>query len=370
MKIALIHDFLTKNGGAERVLLSLSEIFPEAPIYTLLYDEEGTKGYFKNKKIISSGLQRYPVFLRRPRFLLAKFPFAIEQFNLSKYDVVISSSNSFAKGVITKPKTFHLSYCHSPMRYAWDWYHEYLDEHNLGFGLKGLLARSILQKVRMWDKVSSQRVDSWLANSKNVQERIQKYYRKSSMVLYPPVNIENIKLLEEKEDFYLILSRLEPYKNIEIAVKAFNQNGKKLIVVGEGSQANYLKNLAKKNIAFLGWQADKKVHELLSKARALVFPGEEDFGIVPVEAMAAGTPVIALGTGGILESVLEGKTGLFFDESTSKSLNDCIQTFEKCKWNARTCRHQAEKFSNSIFQEQFKEILDRELIAYRERYEN
>ncbi|MEI6499107.1 MAG: glycosyltransferase, partial [bacterium] len=205
MKIAIVHDFLTKMGGAENVLLAMHEAFPDAPIYTLLYDKAGTKNLFeKDCAIRTSSLQKYPAFIRRhPKFLFGQFSKAIEEFNFSDYDVVISSSNAFAHGIITSPATFHLCYCHSPMRYVWDWHAEYLKENNIGFGFKGIMVRYLIHNIRLWDKISSTRVDKWLANSKNVQSRIHKYYQKDSTVLYPPVEVTKISQGKRKpEDFY------------------------------------------------------------------------------------------------------------------------------------------------------------------------
>lgn len=372
MKVAIVHDFLTKLGGAEKVLKVLTEIYPDAPIYTLFYDQKGTKGEFSKSIIITSILQNHPLKKISQKSLLAKYPYATEQFDLSKYDVVISSSNSFAHGVITKPNTFHLSYCHSPMRYVWDWYHEYLTEHKIGFGPKGLYIRNILSTIRIWDKVASDRVDLYVANSKNVQKRIKKYYQKDSLMLYPPVDLDEINFSKNPvSDYYLIVSRLEPYKKIDLAVEAFNKNGKNLIIIGEGMQLKKLKSVAKNNIQFLGWQPDQIVYECMSKAKALIFPGEEDFGLTPVESMATGRPVIAFKKGGTLETIIEGETGLFFKEQTKEILNKAINEFEaKINYfDSNKCREQAEKFSKENFKKSFQKILDTEYQKYLERNE-
>ncbi len=361
MKVAIVHDFLTKLGGAENVLKVIQKIYPDAPTYTLLYDEKGTKGQFKNCQIITSSLQKYPRIIRKPRFLFSKLPSAIEEFDLSDFDIVISSSNSYAHGVITPPKTFHASYCHSPMRYAWDWYHEYLSENNIGFGIKGLVIRSLIHKIRVWDRVAADRVDLWIANSSNVQKRIKKYYRQDSIVIYPPVDTTNIQLSStQPEDFYLIVSRLEPYKNIRIAVDAFNLSNQKLVIIGEGSQREELEQAAKKNIHFLGWQSDESVHTYLAKAKALIFPGEDDFGITPVESMAAGRPVIAYKKGGVIETVIAGKTGVFFDNSSSSDLAHAIAELEKhyLDFVPSVCRTQALKFSTKNFEENLKKTIE------------
>lgn len=363
LKIAIIHDFLTKIGGAEKVLIKIHDIFPNAPIYTLLYDEKGTKGQFSGKgfRIIPSGLQKLPYFIRkRTKLMLSMYPRSIEEFDLSEFDIVISSSNSFAHGVITKPSTYHISYCYSPMRYAWDWHHEYLDENNIGIGLIGITIRKLLSKIRIWDRAAADRVDQWVAISKTIQKRISKYYRKDSKVVYSPCDVHSIKMSDRKpENFYLIVSRLSPYKRIDLAIEAFNKFGKKLVIVGEGSDMKRLKSIASPNITFLGWQSDQKVRELYSQAKALIFPGEEDFGLTPIESMAAGRPVIAFDKGGVTESVIDGETGILFDKPTSESLVDAINRFELAigSFKPQVLRAQAEKFSTERFKKEFEEIV-------------
>lgn len=364
LKVAIVHEFLLKLGGAEAVLKSLCELFPDAPIYTFLYNEEKTHGIFKRKKITTSSLQNTPFLNQNPKLFLSKYSRAVEEFDLSSYDLVISSSNSFAHGVITKPSTLHLCYCHSPMRYAWDWYHEYLKENNLQSMLnpKGFFVRKVLHNIRIWDKVSSDRVDYWIANSKNVQQRIQKYYRRESKIIYPPVDLERFIQEEndiEQKDQYIIVSRLEPYKKIEIAIRAFNKNKKQLIIIGSGSYRSRLENIAHKNVSFLGWRSDENVAIQISKSKALIFPGEEDFGITPVEAMACGKPVIAYKKGGALETISEHETGIFFQHANPESLNDAIKQFEKAKFDRTKCILQSQQFSVSNFNDRFLEYLDK-----------
>ncbi len=366
MKIALVHDFLTKLGGAENVLQALHEAFPDAPVYTLLYDKAGTKNIFeKGYSIQTSSLQKYPALIRkRPKFLFAKFPKAIEEFDFSDFDVVISSSNAFAHGIITSPATLHICYCHSPMRYVWDWHNEYLKENNIGYNLIGLYIRNLIHNIRIWDKVSSHRVDYWLANSATVQGRITKYYQKDSEILYPPVEVVKIgRLPATQEDFYLIVSRLEPYKRADLAVETFNRNGKKLIIIGEGSQFDQLQKVVKSNITLLGWQSNQTIYEYLTRARAFVFPVEDDFGITPVEAMAAGKPVIALNKGGVRETVIAEKTGVFFNEPTTESLQNAIDHFEQVAetLTPENCRQRAVEFSRENFLEKIQTIIAREL---------
>lgn len=367
MKIALVCDFLTKFGGAQRTLLALHEIYPEAPIYTLAYDEQGTKGRFKDCRIIESSLSKYPAFIkRRSKLFLPILPKKIEEFSFKDFDIVISSSDSYAHGVITSPSTFHLCYCHTPMRYVWDWYHEYLRENNIDKGVRSLAIRRILHQIRIWDRVAAYRVDRWIANSSNVKSRIKKYYRADATIIYPPVDIAAIKPSgEEPDDYYLIVSRLEPYKKIDLAIEAFNLLEKKLFIIGEGSDRARLQKIAKDTVSFLGWQEDNKVHQYLADAKALIFPGEEDFGLTPIEAMAAGRPVIAYDRGGVTESVIEGKTGFLFPEPSAKSLADTITKFEKSgHTNTADCVHQAEQFSQENFKNRLRQFVDASYQEY------
>ncbi|OGI25389.1 MAG: hypothetical protein A3J76_01995 [Candidatus Moranbacteria bacterium RBG_13_45_13] len=383
MKVALVHDFLNQYGGAERVLLALHEMFPEAPIYTLLHDPEKMRGKFARADIRPSFLQKFPKFFKkRHKYMLPFMPTAPETFNLRDFDLVISSSSAFAKGVIVKPKIIHISYCHSPMRYAWDWNEKYLDEQALGKKRK-LLARMLLNYVRIWDKVAADRVDFFIANSEYTKERIKKYYGRESAVVYPPVDTnivipgltrdpENTKSAEKldsrfrgndktREDYFLIVSRLTPYKKIEVAIEAFNKLNLPLVVIGEGAPkyVRYLKSIAGPKTKFLGWLPDEKIKEYYSSCRAFVFPGEDDFGIAPVEAMAAGKPVIALRRGGATETVIEGETGEFFDESTIEVLADAVRRLmEKEKdYEPEKIREQAMKFSKEKFMKNIKRVI-------------
>lgn len=369
MKVAIVHDYLTKLGGAEKVLQTIHEIYPQAPIYTLLYDKKGTRGIFESEyKIRSSKLKNLPGFLRRrSRLLLSKFPRAIEGFDFSQFDLVISSSNSFAHGVITPPKTLHITYCYSPMRYSWDWAHNYLKENNIGMGPLGLYIRSIISKIRLWDYNASKRTDEWIAISKTVAKRILKYYRKQSEIIYPPVDIEELLKNDKKpKKYYLIVSRLTQYKNIDLAIKAFNQLEIPLYIIGEGADEKRLKSIAKENIKFLGWKNDQERNSFLSECRAFVFPGEDDFGLTPVEAMAAGRPVIALNSGGATETVVPGETGEFFDQTDK--IDDLVKIVNKVEKNysaykSEVCKNQAKKFSEEVFVTNFKNYIEQK---YRE----
>lgn len=359
MRVAIVHDYLTKLGGAEKVLQVIHRIYPDAPIYTLLYDEKGTRGQFaKGYDIRPSRLQKLPKFIRnRSKLLLSKYPEAIERFDFSRFDVVISSSNSFAHGVATLPNQLHITYCYSPMRYAWDWAHKYLEENNIGFGPIGLYVRSLISKLRQWDYYASKRTDEWLAISNTVAKRIKKYYRKDSEVIYPPTDIE--ELLQNKKgpgDYYLIVSRLTQYKNIDLAIKVFNDLKLPLYIIGEGADRKRLESIAKETIKFLGWKNDTDRNKYLSGCRAFLFPGEDDFGLTPVEAMAGGRAVIAYRAGGATETVVEGKTGEFFNDCASTdSLKKTILKFEKNygSYKSFDCKEQAKKFSEEIFAKKF-----------------
>jgi len=371
MKIAIVHDFLTKLGGAEKVLEVMHEIFPQAPIYTLLYDKEGTKGKFEKAgyDIRTSKLQKLPRFLRRhSRLLFSKFPQAVEKFDMKKYDIVISSSNSFAHGVITGPQTLHITYCYSPMRYTWDWTHKYVEENNIGLGPLGLVVRKIVSDLRIWDFLASKRSDLWVAISKTVTRRIKKYYRSDSSVIYPPVDLTPLINNKDKpKDCYLIVSRLTQYKKIDLAIKVFNQLNLPLIIIGEGADRRRLESLANKNIKFLGWKGEKEKIKYFKRCRAFLFPGEDDFGITPVEAMAAGRPVIAFAAGGATETVVAGVTGEFFTDSNDpESLKKAVLKLEKnySNYKPSVCQNRAKEFSEEIFKKKFKSFVEEEYKKY------
>lgn len=365
MRIAIVHDFLIKLGGAEKVLQVMHKIFPDAPIYTLLYDKKGTHGEFENPgyDIRTSRLQKLPEFIRhRQRILLSKFPQAIEEFDLSGFNIVISSSNSFAHGVITRPNTLHITYCYSPMRYAWDWTHQYLQENNINFGLVGIYVRKLISNLRIWDFLASKRTDAWIAISQTVALRIKKYYKKDSIVIYPPVNID--QYLDNKfdpENYYLIVSRLTQYKKIDLAIEVFNHLSIPLFIIGEGTDRKRLEKMAGNNIQFLGWKSDKEKIHYFKKCRAFLFPGEDDFGITPVEAMAAGRPVIAYNSGGATETVIAGKTGEFFDDCNDpESLKNAVLKLEKnySNYSPDVCQNRAKEFSQEIFARKFKNFVE------------
>lgn len=358
-KIALVHDFLLKLGGAERVLKVLADMYPKAPIYTLLYDKEKVGEVFPEERVITSDLQRFPKFIRnRQKYLFPLMPRKIESLDFSDFDIVISSNSAYAHGIITNSNCKHICYCHSPMRYAWDWTHEYLEEQNIG-KIKKLLVRRLLKKVRMWDKIASDRADEYIANSKNVRNRLMKYYRVDAPVVYPPVDIKRFYPQQKHEDFFLIVSTLTPYKRIDLAIQLFNKINKHLIIIGDGPHRNYLESIAKPNIAFMGYKSDKETTEYFQNCRALIFPGEEDFGITPIEAMAAGKPVIAYKKGGVTESIIEGVTGEFFDKPTVASLEDALgrMLLYEDRYKPLRIREIANKFSKENFKSKISAIV-------------
>ncbi|PJC37238.1 glycosyltransferase family 4 protein [Candidatus Peregrinibacteria bacterium CG_4_9_14_0_2_um_filter_53_11] len=359
-RIALVHDFLLRYGGGERVLKVLADQYPEAPIYTLLYDQEKMGGYFPKERIRTSSLQRLPGFIRkRHRLLLPLMPRAIEELNLSGFETVISSNTAFAHGIITQPQTRHISYIHSPVRYAWDWTHAYIAE-NTGGPLSNLAVTSLMKRIRMWDRAAADRVDVFIANSHHVSKRITKYYRADSEVIYPPVDLSRFKISKKHDDFFLIVSTLTPYKRVELAVELFNKIGKPLIIIGDGPQREFLESIAGENISFMGRQSDEVVNDYMHRAKALLFPGEEDFGITPIEAMACGKPVVAYGEGGVTETVIPGVTGEFFPEPSAGSMEDALGELIKNydRYDPAACRRQAEKFETEIFLKKMRTLVE------------
>ena len=365
LKIALVHDFLVNLGGAERVLEVLAEMYPEAPIYTMIYDKEKTRGRFKNKVVYTSFLQKFPKWMKRnPKWLLPFFPTAPETFDLREFDVVISSSGAWSKGIITRLNTIHISYLHSPMRFAWDMNEEYLKEKEKSKGIK-LFSRLFLNYIRLWDKLAADRPDYLIANSKYTQIRIKKYYGRESIVIHPPVDIkkqdtrnnnqENFKLQISNDKPFLIISRLSKYKKVGAVVEAFNKLGLPLVVIGEGEERKHLERIAGKNVQILGWKSDEEIKKYYTNARAFIFAGVDDFGMAPVEAMNFGVPVLAIREGGALEIVDEGKTGEFFDAATSEVIANAVRRFleKESTYNKNDIMAKALGFNKTFFVEKF-----------------
>ena len=361
MKVALIHDHLAQDGGAERVLRALAEMFLEAPIYTLLYEKKYADKYYRHRHIETSIIQKLPGGVSHYQWYMPFMPMAVEFFDLSGYDLLISDSSSFAKGVITSSQTLHICYCHTPTRYLWSDTHQYINELKYNKFFKKVISL-VLNYIRMWDRLAADRVDEYIANSVFVAKRIKKYYKREASVIYPPVETELFKISEKIEDYFLIGGRLAPYKRVDIVIEVFKKLGKKLKIYGDGVDLARLKKMAKGygNIEFLGWVDDAAKAELYSRCLAFIYPQEEDFGITAVEAMASGRPVIAYRSGGALETVQAGVTGIFFNEQTADSLAQAINNFDKTKFNPEVIKQQAEQFSVERFKKQIKEFVDKE----------
>ncbi|MDD5589901.1 MAG: glycosyltransferase [Candidatus Portnoybacteria bacterium] len=361
MKVALVHDYLLRMGGAERVLLELAKIFPEAPIYVLLCDQEKVAPWFPEERIRPSFLQKFPEFIkRRHKYLLPILPVAAENFDLRDFDLVISSSSAFAKSVIIRPSASHVCYCHSPSRFLWDWHHEYLEENNFNF-FKKILARVASNYLRIWDRSSAKRVDYFIANSKATRDKISKYYRQEARVIYPPVALPswNKFSLARNKGFYLIISQLTPYKKIDVAITAFNKLKLPLIILGQGPEFSRLSKMAGSNIRIQGWASDAERNEFLRDCAAFILPGEDDFGIAAVEAMGWGKPVLAVRAGGAKETVLEGITGEFFDVASPEILADGLRRMrEKInQYSPVVIRKWAEKFSQERFRNEMMDFV-------------
>ena len=357
MKIAFVHEYLNQFGGAERMLASLAEMYPDAPIYTLLYDEQATRGLFKDRTVHTSFLQKFPGAVGHHERYPLLMPLAIEQFDLSAYDTVISLSASFAKGIITKPGTRHICYCMTPPRFLWDNSHKFSRDFGFSPVVRGLIP-PFISYLRLWDRHASDRVDEFWRISDFVGDRIQKYYHKSSTLIYPPVETAKFQLATTpSEDYFLMTGRLVSYKKFDVAIKAFNELKLPLKIIGTGPELARLKKLAGQTIEFLGAIPDEALSKYYQQAQALIFPQEEDFGIVPLEAMASGRPVIAYRAGGATETVIEGETGVFFDVQTSEALAAAVRKFAAMKFDSARCRVQAEKFGVAKFQANIKTAL-------------
>lgn len=362
MRIAIIHDWLVTYAGAERVLEQIINLYPDADLFSLIdFLPEDKRFFIKNKKVKTSFIQYFPFAKKKYRSYLPLFPTAIESFDLSDYDLIISISHCVAKGVRIKSKQKHICVCCSPVRYAWDLREQYLREVGLDKGFKSVLANILLDYIKNWDFKTANRVTNYIAISKYIAERIKKNYNCDSLVIYPPVDVNKFKLCEKKENFYLTASRMVPYKKIPLIVEAFSKMpDKKLIVIGDGPEFEKVKKVSGRNIELLGYQNDKVLAGYMEKAKAFVFAAEEDFGIAPVEAQACGTPVIAYGRGGVLETVINGITGVFFAEQTVNSMIEAVNSFEKNsdKFHPYEIRKNAERFSIERFKQEFLNFVD------------
>jgi glycosyltransferase involved in cell wall biosynthesis len=366
LRVAIVHDWFYTRGGAERVVEVLADIFPQADLFALFARPETMAPQLRSRKLTTSFLQKLPLIHRFHRHTLMLHPFALEQFDLTGYDLVISSTAGTVKGVITSTNTLHVCYCYSPMRYIWDMYSAYVREMPR---ITGFVFALTAHRVRLWDYAAAGRVDQFACDSKYVASRIRKYYRRDSEVIYPPIDVQSMKIADRQEDFYIALGRLVNYKRFDLAIAACNQLQRPLKVIGAGPDLRRLQKLAGRTVEFVGVVSDAQKHELLGKCRALLFPGEEDFGIVPVEAQAHGRPVIAFGAGGALETVkglggdcqdAKDATGIFFSEQTVGSLVGAMERFEKVSdsFDSEAIRRHAMEFDESIFRERIIEFLE------------
>nr|AOE10489.1 glycosyl transferase family GT4 [uncultured bacterium]AOE12798.1 phosphatidylinositol alpha-mannosyltransferase, glycosyl transferase family GT4 [uncultured bacterium] len=380
MKKALIHDWYTVYGGAERCVESFTNIWNDFDHFSLIDDlsDPHRELILKGKKTKNSFIQKLPFWKKKYRTYLPLFPFAIEQFDLSDYELILSSSSSVAKGVLTKPSQLHIAYVYSPVRYAWDLYHQYLKESKLDSGVKGLIAKYFLFKLRAWDFSTANRPDHYIAISHFVAKRIKKVYNKKALVIYPPVDTDSFTLTTETSDYYITCSRMVPYKKIDLIVEAFSKTNKKLIVIGDGPDFKKIKKLASSNVELKGYVEKEEMLDIIKRAKAFIFAAEEDFGIAPIEAQACGVPVIAYGKGGALETIIgvssdenfddKSVTGIFFKEQTSSSLLEAVNYFEKneASFDKKIIRKNAERFSKDRFEKEFKETIETLYINWKE----
>jgi len=369
LKTAIVQEWLVNYAGSERCVESFNNIYPESDIFSLVdfLNDDNRSTIIKGKHAATSFIQKLPYAKKKHRNYLPLFPLAIEQFNLSRYDLIISSSHSVAKGVLTNSNQLHICYCHTPMRYAWDLYYSYITEAGLIKGLKGALAKTALHYLRMWDVSTANRPDYFIANSNHIARRIKKTYNRSAEVIFPPVDVEKFPLSNSKENFYLTASRMVPYKRIDLIVEAFTQmRDKKLVVIGHGPEMEKIKQKAGANIEILGYQPDEKLVEYMQKAKAFVFAAEEDFGIIVIEAMAAGTPVIAWQRGGTGETVIDKQTGILFNEQSAASILNAVQRFEmeEKNFDSRFISKYASGFGRNIFEEKISIFIDKKLDEF------
>jgi len=372
MKIAIVHDWLTGMRGGERCLEVFSELFPDADLFTLLHIKGSVSESIEKMHIQTSFLQHLPFVKGKYRCYLPLCPSAIECLNVKRYDLLLSISHCAAKGVIPGPNALHISYILTPMRYAWDMYHEYFGNKYAG-RLKKPFVGILAHYLRLWDITANNRVDHFICISDHVAKRIKKYYRRDAEVIHPPVDIKRFSIANKTDDFYLVVSAFAPYKRLDIAIQAFNQLKKRLLIIGKGQEEKRLKSIAHSNIEFLGWQPDEVVAEYFSRCKAFIFPGEEDFGITPLEAMASGRPVIAYGEGGVLETVIPlelsnsdsryNPSGVFFYEQSVGALIEAVKTFESNQgyFDSKKLRDHAKKWNRSMFKEKIRASIEKKL---------
>ena len=355
-RVALVHDYLNQYGGAERVLEQLHALFPDAPVYTSMYEPAAMPPAYREWDIRTSFMQRLPLVTRRHQVYLMAYPLAFESFDFSAYDLVISNSSAFCKGVVTGPDTLHICYCLTPMRFAWR-YRDYIERERLGSLARAALP-PFIHYLRLWDATSAARVDRYVAISTTVAARIRKYYGRHADVIYPPVDTSRFSAGGSPGDYYLTVARLVPYRRIDLVVDAFSQLGLPVKIVGDGRDRARLEARAAPNVQFLGRATDEELVQLYAGCRAYLFPGEEDFGIAPVEAQAAGRPVIAYAAAGALDTVVDGETGVLFHEQTPEALAEAVRRLEASSFDSRRIRSHAERFSTDVFREQLLSFIE------------
>ncbi len=361
MRVAIIHYWFVGMRGGEKVIEALCKIYPQADIFTHVYQPEFTSAVINRHCITTSFISKFPKPARFYKSYLPLMPMALEQLDLRGYDLVISSESGPSKGIIPPPDSVHICYCHSPMRYVWNMFHDYRDRSNF---LTKFLMPFISHYIRNWDVISATRVHNFIVNSANVGKRVSTYYRRDSEVIYPPVETSAFEIVQESEvsDYYLMVGELVAYKRPDLAIEAFNRTGKKLVIIGGGEMLKQLKAMAKSNITFLGSQPFDQLRHHYSRCKALIFPGEEDFGIVPVEAMASGRPVIAYGKGGALETVVDGVTGVFFKTQSVEAILDALDRLETIEFDPHAIAKHAFKFDETVFLSKMKKFIDKCLV--------
>ncbi len=359
MKVALVHDHLAQDGGAEKVLHVFQEMFPDAPTFALVYDPKAANAHLRTENIRTSFLQHFPFAVSHYQWYLTLMPLAVSRYDLSEFDLVLSSSASFAKGVHTRKETLHIDYCHTPTRYLWSDAEQYLEELDQPFFIKWAV-RLVRPALRRWDYRAAQRLNVMIANSRTVRERIQTYYHRDARVVYPPVDLQNFHVGKTMGDYFLTGGRLVPYKRFDLVIQACNRLGVRLKIFGNGPDMQRLRQFAGPTITFLGRVTDEERTRLYQQAKAFINAQEEDFGITVVEAMASGRPVIAYGRGGALESIVPGVTGVFFDHQTTSSLASALKAFHPEQFKPTVIRKHAEQFSRERFIREMRQVIDRE----------
>lgn len=358
MKVALVHDWLNQLGGAEDVLEAMAGLFPDAPLFTSLYWREEMPVRWRNWDIRTTFIDRLPFAHKQQQLYLPLYPFAFEQFDFSGFDLVLSNKSGFCHGIITEPETLHICYCLTPTRYVWR-YHQYAEREKLSRPLRSLL-QPWLTFLRQWDRLAADRVDYFVAISQKVRQRIAKIYRRDSVIIYPPVETSRFEPASRPDDYYLIVGRLVPYRRIDLLIEAFNQLKLPLVIAGSGRDRKRLEELAGPSITFLGYVPDSDLPELLARCRAFIFPGEEDFGIAPIQAMAAGRPVVAYAAGGALETIVPG-TGQLFAEQSVAAIIQAIESFDPDSCSTSVLRAHAEKFDVTVFRQQMTSFVEQKL---------